>query len=210
MILRSRQLHQQSSVESSCHQRSQSRLLLDCRHKCIQTNVPLYHGDILPLNRSSTNDGSTEVTEESAKPEPEAWWKKIRVPTVDKAKLAALGFGAFCAYGVISNVNAGVLITIAWLTVVRTTGAMPISPGMWPKFLAIYAGLWVTSHFMRPIRLSLAIAAAPFFDRGINNVMTWTKINNKVVAFSIMLLFIAMGTISFLLLTIFLCGGFIF
>ncbi|GFR47006.1 hypothetical protein Agub_g8689, partial [Astrephomene gubernaculifera] len=34
---------------------------------------------------------------------------------LDKARLAALGFGAFSAYGVISNINAGILITIAWL-----------------------------------------------------------------------------------------------
>jgi hypothetical protein len=90
----------------------------------------------------SPSEGSAQIpAEENAKQEHEAWWKKFRMPTVDKAKLATLGFGAFCAYGVISNVNAGVLITIAWLTVVRTTGAMPISPGMWPKFLAIYAGI---------------------------------------------------------------------
>ncbi len=65
----------------------------------------------------------------------------------------------------------------------KTTGNMPTAPGQWQNFLAIYAGLlvctpherprasflsaglWVTSHFMRPIRLSLACAAAPFFEK---------------------------------------------
>lgn len=40
-----------------------------------------------------------------------------------------------------------------------------------PKFLAVYAGLWVSSHFMRPIRLSLAIAAAPAFDSVLGAIM---------------------------------------
>lgn len=73
---------------------------------------------------------------ESAEPQ-RPWWKP---PKVDKEMIAALGFGAFCAYGVISNVNAGILITIAWLTVVKTTGTMPTATGNWPTFLAVYAG----------------------------------------------------------------------
>lgn len=37
--------------------------------------------------------------------------------------------GAFAAYGIISNLNAGVLVTIAWLAVVKQTGLTPIDPG---------------------------------------------------------------------------------
>lgn len=35
---------------------------------------------------------------------------------------------------------------------------------------AIYAGLWVGSNFLRPIRLTLALAAAPLFDGAITAV----------------------------------------
>ncbi len=34
----------------------------------------------------------------------------------------------------------GILITIAWLTVVRTTGLTPLDGNNWPTFLAVYAG----------------------------------------------------------------------
>jgi hypothetical protein len=37
--------------------------------------------------------------------------------------------GAFAAYGILSNLNAGVLVTIAWLAVVKQTGLTPIDPG---------------------------------------------------------------------------------
>ncbi len=50
---------------------------------------------------------------------------------LDKQRLAELGLGAFAAYGTISNVNAGVLITIAWLTIVKTQGCTPLAAGMW-------------------------------------------------------------------------------
>lgn len=48
--------------------------------------------------------------------------------------------GAFAAYGIISNINAGVLITIAWIGVVKQTGLTPLDAGMWPRFLGLYAG----------------------------------------------------------------------
>lgn len=41
-----------------------------------------------------------------------------------------------------------------------------------PKFLAVYAGLYVSiSTLMRPARLSLAIACAPMFDSALNFIM---------------------------------------
>ncbi|KAG2443167.1 hypothetical protein HYH02_009576 [Chlamydomonas schloesseri] len=126
---------------------------------------------------------------------------------LDKQRLAALGFGAFSAYGVISNINAGILITISWLTVVRTTGLTPLDAGNWPKFLAIYAGLWVGSNFLRPIRLTLALAAAPLFDGAITAVSKRTGLP-KVPAFAVMLFFIAIGTTSLLVTTIAALGGF--
>jgi hypothetical protein len=43
--------------------------------------------------------------------------------------LCSLFTGAFAAYGILSNLNAGVLVTIAWLAVVKQTGLTPIDPG---------------------------------------------------------------------------------
>jgi hypothetical protein len=56
-------------------------------------------------------------------------------------------------------------MTLAWVGVVKQTGYTPLEAGMWSRFLAIYAGLYVSSNFLRPIRLSLALGAAASFDR---------------------------------------------
>lgn len=79
---------------------------------------------------------------------------------------AATCTGAFAAYGIISNLNAGVLVTLSWLSVVKQTGLTPLDPGMWPRFLGIYAGLYLAvGSLMRPLRLAAALAAAPFFNK---------------------------------------------
>ncbi|KAF5825796.1 hypothetical protein DUNSADRAFT_6918 [Dunaliella salina] len=97
-------------------------------------------------------------------------------------------------------------MTMAWLTLVKTTGATPLMPGMWPKFLAIYGGLWLGAGFMRPIRLSLALGAAPYFDRALGEIMSWTKVN-KIGAFAIMLVGIAAASFALLGGVLLLLGG---
>lgn len=78
---------------------------------------------------------------------------------------------------------------------------------MWPKFLAVYAGLWVTSHFLRPVRLSLAVAAAPAFDAAMTTIARRTGLP-KVAAFGVVLLMVAAGSCTFLAAALLLCGGF--
>jgi hypothetical protein len=48
--------------------------------------------------------------------------------------------GAFASYGVISNLNYGTAMGMAWLAYVKKTGLAPTAPGQWPSFLAFYAG----------------------------------------------------------------------
>jgi hypothetical protein len=98
-------------------------------------------------------------------------------------------------------------VTLAWLAVVKSTGLTPLAAGMWPKFLSIYAGLWVSSHFMRPIRLSMALAAAPFFDGVLRGAMARLGVG-KPAAFALMLGAIAIGTVGSLTALIAVCGGF--
>ncbi|PNH06966.1 hypothetical protein TSOC_006619, partial [Tetrabaena socialis] len=100
-----------------------------------------------------------------------------------------------------------ILITIAWLTVVRTTGLTPLDADNWTRFVAIYAGLWIGSNFLRPVRLTLAVAAAPLFDRVIGAVSRRTGLP-KVPAFVVMLALIAVATTSTLMATIAMLGGF--
>ncbi len=48
------------------------------------------------------------------------------------------------------------------------------------------------------------------FPQVMKKIMNATGIQNKVAAFALLLVFIAAGTISFLILAIFLSGGFLF
>lgn len=130
----------------------------------------------------------------------------VEASKVDKQKLAEYGLGAFAAYGIISNLNAGVLMTLAWLAVVKRTGVSPIE-GQWPAFLAMYAGLWVGASFMRPIRLSLALAAAPLVNVFLEATQKRLGVN-KGVAFGLLLAMIAAGSFTVIFGTIALLGGF--
>lgn len=115
--------------------------------------------------------------------------------------------GAFAAYGIISNLNAGVLMTISWLTVVKQTGLTPLDPGQWPKFLAVYAGLYITTNLLRPVRLTLALTVAPFFNKALEFIQQVLRCS-KGVAFGIMLAGIAVTSFTCISLAIILCGGF--
>jgi hypothetical protein len=108
--------------------------------------------------------------------------------------------------GIISNLNAGVLMTVAWLTVVRRSGVSPLE-GEWGQFLAIYAGLWVGASFMRPIRLSLALAAAPLVNSFMEGTQRRLRVS-KGVAFGILLAMIAAGSFTVIFGTIAALGGF--
>jgi hypothetical protein len=113
-----------------------------------------------------------------------------------KERLAGFGVGAFAAYGLVSNINAGVLITIAWVTVLKKTSKTPFQEGNWPLFLAVYAGLWVSSHFMRPIRLSIALGLAPAFNKAIENIQARTG-QSKAIALFILFAGVAVSSLLF-------------
>ena len=66
------------------------------------------HDDLPSTSTSMSSEDSSFISSgEGKKPRP--FWGAI--PKIDKEMIATLGFGAFSAYGVISNINAGVL---AW------------------------------------------------------------------------------------------------
>lgn len=107
--------------------------------------------------------------------------------------------------------------------------------------ISAIAGLWLTSNLLRPLRLSLALAAAPFFEtvrsampfcsagspiqvmlthkhchqtwllplhlQGLNRIMEWTGVKSKGLAFGVMLLLIAAGTLTMVVVAVVVCGG---
>jgi hypothetical protein len=142
------------------------------------------------------DDGGQPPSEQSQKPVRE--------------QLARYGLGAFCAYGILSNLNAGVLIVIAWMGVVKKLGVTPLDashPQAAGAFAAAYAALYLTSNLMRPVRLSLAVGAAPFFNRFLDSVQRSLRLS-RPTAFGVMLLMIATGTITTITLALAALGGF--
>lgn len=97
-------------------------------------------------------------------------------------------------------------MTMSWLAVVRRSGVSPLE-GEWAQFLAIYAGLWVGASFMRPIRLSLALAAAPLVNAFLEGTQRRLRVN-KGVAFGLLLALIAVCSFTLIFGTIAAVGGF--
>lgn len=164
--------------------------------------------DAQPLKpaSSSSNEAAAGGT-----PEKKTVWQKIKHffvgEKLDKERLKALGMGAFASYGVISNLNYGTALTMAWLAFVKLNGVAPTAPGQWPSFLAFYAGFWAVQNFVRPLRISLALALAPAFDKAITQL--GEKLNiPKGWAFGIFIVSIGIITSSILFSTIYLLGGF--
>lgn len=128
-------------------------------------------------------------------------------PTPIREQLARYGLGAFAAYGILSNCNAGVLIVVSWMAVVNQLGVTPLDPSAAGYFAASYAALYLTSNLLRPVRLSLAIGAAPFFNRFLDGVQRRLRLA-RPVAFGLLLLLIATGTITTIALALAALGGF--
>ena len=117
----------------------------------------------------------------------------------DKSKLAALGVDAFLTYGVVSNINAGLLISFAWLTFSKASGFSPLAPGQWPRFGTTYFALYATlGTVLRPLRLAAAISLTPTYGRAISWVQARMPFGcrpklNRTIAVVILTIFGNMG-----------------
>jgi len=92
-----------------------------------------------------------------------AWVKKWA--SFDKDKLKAMGVDAFFTYGIVSNINAGFTVALAWGTFSKASGLSPLVPGQWKPFLATYVGIYATlGSILRPFRFALAVGATPIYS----------------------------------------------
>eukprot|EP00467_Chlorarachnion_reptans_P016926 CAMPEP_0114516496 /NCGR_PEP_ID=MMETSP0109-20121206/17360_1 /TAXON_ID=29199 /ORGANISM="Chlorarachnion reptans, Strain CCCM449" /LENGTH=201 /DNA_ID=CAMNT_0001696891 /DNA_START=275 /DNA_END=880 /DNA_ORIENTATION=+ len=120
----------------------------------------------------------------------------------NREKLAALGLGCLLSYGFISNINVGILTSIAWATFSKQTGMSPLEAGQWPKFVAIQVGLYaVFGNLLRPARLALAVSVAPIFDRIIGVIQRRLQASRAVGIFVTVFLF------NFVINILFMCSG---
>lgn len=72
---------------------------------------------------------------------------------------------------------------------------------------AAAAGLYLTTNLFRPLRLTLALTVAPFFNRALAAIESRLRVN-KAVAFGAMLAAIAATSLSCITLAIIAAGGF--
>ena len=72
------------------------------------------------------------------------------------------------------------------------TGMSPLYPGQWKNFLGVYAGFYVISNFLRPFRVTLAVAIGPYFDRFVNWIQRKTKLP-KAAAITCTVLLVNLG-----------------
>jgi len=91
-----------------------------------------------------------------------SWFKKWA--SFDKEKLKTFGVDAFFTYGVVSNINAGFLVTLAWMTFSQSSGMSPLAPGAWKKFAATYGALYISlGSILRPVRFAVAAGSTPYY-----------------------------------------------
>jgi hypothetical protein len=69
------------------------------------------------------------------------------------------------------------------------------------------SGLYLTTNLLRPVRLTLALTAAPFLNMGLDMMQRVLRVN-KATAFAIMLFGIAITSFGGIATAIILCGGF--
>ncbi|KAI8475692.1 MAG: hypothetical protein J3K34DRAFT_517126 [Monoraphidium minutum] len=174
------------------------------------SGAPRGRGGRLPTRRRAA-DASSGAAELPPEPQKRTLLQRVKRffigDGLDKERIKALGMGAFASYGFISNLNYGTALGMAWIAFVKRYGVSPMAPGQWPAFLAFYAGFWALQNFARPLRLSLALALAPAFDRGITSIGQRLKIS-KGAAFGIFLFCMAVFTSTALFGSLYLLGGF--
>ena len=125
---------------------------------------------------------------------------------LDRERLKALGTGAVASYGAVSNVTYGGGMAVSWVGFVKKFGVSPLASGQWPKFLAFYSAFWMAQNFVRPLRLSLALAMAPAFDRFVDLLAARLRIS-RPRAFAVYIAILGITTSTLVFGSIFLACG---
>jgi len=101
-----------------------------------------------------------------------------------RQRLAKLGFAVILSYGFVSNMSAMIFLSLAWFTFSAQTGLSPLAPNQWKPFTLVYAGFYVLSNLVRPIRITIAIAIGKYFDSILKYFQDNTKLSrNASIAF---------------------------
>lgn len=116
-----------------------------------------------------------------------------------KERLAKMGLATLLSYGWVSNINSCITVGLSWFAFAKKTKLSPLAEGQWKPFLAVYAGFYVASNFLRPFRIAISIGIGPLFDRIIANIQEKLKVSKPaaigvtVFVFNIVMIFAFMG-----------------
>lgn len=76
------------------------------------------------------------------------------------------------------------------------TGLSPLAPGQWKNFLAVYAGFWVMNNFLRPLRVTAAVAISTQVDKIVKAVQDKLKVKRAAAVGICVFLANVVGTLS--------------
>ncbi|CAE7720841.1 unnamed protein product, partial [Symbiodinium necroappetens] len=118
---------------------------------------------------------------------------------MDSKSLRKMGLMCLLSYGFVSNVNALLLILLATYRSIVATGASPLaSPVALKQFGITWAGLYVISNIVRPVRISIALAISKPFDNMVNWLQEKLSCKRWMAVGLVVLLLNVVLTIAFL------------
>lgn len=156
-----------------------------------------------------TSAASDTVRIEKRQSKWQSIWKKVRPTPEEKEKkmttrerLAKMGLATLLSYGLVSNINSCITVGISWFAFSKKTQLSPLAPDQWKPFLAVYAGFYVASNFLRPFRVALSIGVGPYLDSFIRSIQKRTKVNKSVAVGITVFFFNIVITTTFMALCI--------
>mmetsp|Transcript_8036 Transcript_8036/g.11643 ORF Transcript_8036/g.11643 Transcript_8036/m.11643 type:complete len:243 (+) Transcript_8036:189-917(+) len=134
-------------------------------------------------------------------------WKGIRPNNNDddkkkklstRERLAKMGLATMLSYGFVSNMNSCITVGISWFAFSKKTQLSPLAPNQWKPFLAVYAGFYVASNFLRPFRVALSVGVGPYLDSFLQSVQKRMKVSKGVAVGITVFFFNIILTTSFM------------
>lgn len=126
---------------------------------------------VLKASKESKGDDPKEVEEVEEVTNTsrlKRWWKKTA--KLDAKALRKMGLMCLLSYGFVSNVNALMLLLLATYRSILATGQSPLtSKAALKQFGITWAGLYVISNIVRPVRISIALA----ISKPIDSLVKW-------------------------------------
>ena len=117
---------------------------------------------------------------------------------LNRKQLMKLGVFVLLSYGCVSNCFVAMTFSTAWYLHCVQYGLTPLAAGQWSKFLLIYVGCYAVNNLLRPLRVSIAIAIAPYFEKAVHFLEKKTGFGRRASSALLVFLVNVCGTCSLL------------